>query len=228
VRASELEFRHRFAIISAIFGAGFACYAFDREPLVVSIARALGGGGDGATRAALAVAAAFALAGAFLRTWGTAWLRTGVVKDRRVHADRVVADGPYRHVRNPLYLGTLLLGVGIGSVASPLGFLVIVAGLLVFFLRLIGREEAELSAARGSGYEAFRAAVPRLVPSLLPRCPRSGARPQWRQALVGELMAWCQLAAVASLAITLDPRWFYALIALSFLAYLPGRKLRKA
>ena len=41
-----------------------------------------------------------------LRTWGAAYLRTEVVHDTAQHSEALVADGPFRYTRNPLYLGT--------------------------------------------------------------------------------------------------------------------------
>jgi hypothetical protein len=48
------------------------------------------------------------------------------MRDSRVHTERVLADGPYRYVRNPLYLGNILMATGIGLMASRIGFLVLV------------------------------------------------------------------------------------------------------
>ena len=42
--------------------------------------------------------------GAGLRTWGAAYLRTEVVHDTAQHSQALVADGPFRYTRNPLYL----------------------------------------------------------------------------------------------------------------------------
>src|SRR6267143_661265 len=60
---------------------------------------------------------------AFLRTWATAYLRTEVVHDVSQHSEALVADGPYRYVRNPLYLANLPLAAGIGVMASRLGWI---------------------------------------------------------------------------------------------------------
>src|SRR5712692_873879 len=102
MRATTFEFRQRFWIIAGVFAAGFACYWIDH----VNAAQALAGGH---VRLVFGLGAGVAALAALIRTWAAAYLRTEVVKDSALHTDRLVADGPYRHVRNPLYLGTALL-----------------------------------------------------------------------------------------------------------------------
>src|SRR5262249_49124499 len=51
---------------------------------------------------------------AALRTWATAYLRAEVVHDASQHSEALVADGPYRYVRNPLYLANRPLPAGGG------------------------------------------------------------------------------------------------------------------
>jgi len=45
---------------------------------------------------------------------GRGYLHSSVVNDRQLHPERLVANGPYRWVRNPLYLGNILLAFGWG------------------------------------------------------------------------------------------------------------------
>lgn len=222
MRATLFEFRHRFWLIAGIFAVGFACYFLDHQ----NVADALLGRRPGGVRTALAAAALLVFAAAALRTWASAYLRTTVVKDTAVHADRLVADGPYRHLRNPLYLGTFLLTVAFAVLASRLGFVVMVGGMMVFLLRLIGREEYELSRTQSASYAAYRAAVPAVIPALVARVPASGARPEWRQAITGELMMWAFALGAAWFAVTLDQRVFYAFLILGFVGYLPGKRRR--
>jgi len=216
VHAREWEFRHRFWVYFAIFGVAFGCYTFDRLNVVawaVRLARGtLHDAGDlpiGAIRVVLYGAGFVALLGAALRTWAAAYLHTEVVHDTEMHADRLVADGPYRHLRNPLYVGVLLAGLALAALASRTGALVLLVGMPWFTLRLIGREEAALDAAGGESYRAYRAAVPRLVPSLVPRLPPGGVRPWWGQALLGETFFWAVAAAILVFATTLRSETFY-------------------
>src|SRR5207244_5419566 len=108
---------------------------------------------------------------AIIRTWASAYLKSEVVYASEIKTAALVADGPYRHVRNPLYFGNVLLALGMGAMASRTGFVVLQILMWLFCYRLIFREEAELRAVQGEQYDAFKKAVPRLLPSLTPRIP---------------------------------------------------------
>jgi len=73
--------------------------------------------------------------------------------------------GPYRYVRNPLYLAVLLIVFGFGLLDSstlPLLWGVVLLGW--YALVLIPFEEEELRALFGSEYESYRRQVPMLFP----------------------------------------------------------------
>ena len=71
-----------------------------------------------------------------------------------------VASGPYRWVRNPMYLGAaaLILGVGL-AVGSPAIVLLAPAFLLIAHVVVITIEEPGLAARFGDAYEQYRANV---------------------------------------------------------------------
>jgi protein-S-isoprenylcysteine O-methyltransferase Ste14 len=80
---------------------------------------------------------------------------------------RVIEAGPYRYVRHPAYLGSMLLVLGIGVAFDNL--LSIVACLtlpLLGVLRRIKVEEAELRRSLGRPYREYASRTPRLVPGL--------------------------------------------------------------
>ena len=191
-KAAPFEFHHRFWIFVGIFFLAFICYAFDRATCVIFLAEKLAHGDprliDTWVRILFLVSAALVFLGGAIRAWGTSYLRAEVMHDKRVRSERLVADGPFRYVRNPLYLGNVIAGAGIGMLASRTGFLVLVFALLIFCLRLISHEEKELSATHGESYRAYCKAVPRFVPSLWPRVPSAGNPPHWLDGFLGE--AW--------------------------------------
>ncbi|HEV8628713.1 MAG TPA: methyltransferase [Thermoanaerobaculia bacterium] len=216
MRATDWEFRHRFWIYLVIFTIAYSCYAIDGLNVVAWAVRTARGTlhppGDvpvGVYRSIFFVGAALAALGAWLRTWAAAYLRSEVVHDAALHAERLVADGPYRHLRNPLYVGFMLAAVGLAAMASRLGAAVIFVGVPLFTLRLIGREEAALTASGGAGYRAFRAAVPRLLPALRPRLPASGMQSRWGQAFAGETFFWAVALALAVFAATLRLQLYF-------------------
>jgi len=208
--ATAFEFRNRSLIITAIFVLGFSLYAFGDRNLLEALLRWLGRWPgipqETVARVALWLGALLALSCAIIRTWAAAYLDTQVVHDRKLHSARLVADGPYRRVRNPLYLGTVLLSLGFVPLTSRFGAPVLVVGILTFVDRLIRREEAELLRTQGDAFRAYSDAVPRLLPSLVPRVPCSGDKPLWLRALLGEAMMWGFFAALAGFAWTLSAR----------------------
>lgn len=225
MKATRFEFRYRSGIITSIFAAGFACYFFDSRNAAVAATDWLVGKFGAAPqenlyRIAFGVAALPLIGAAWIRTWGTSYLHTEVMRDSQIRTERLVADGPFRHVRNPLYIGTTLLAAGLGLMASRVGFLVMSLGVAFFAYRLILREEAELIAAQGEPYRRYCAAVPRLVPSIAPRIAPAGNTPSWKDGLRGELFYWLVSATVLVYAITLNVRLFAGLFIGSFLLYL--------
>jgi len=222
MHGTEFEFRNRFWLISSVIWARYACYFLDHRNGAVAVASALAGENRVAVQLVLGAGALLIFVGAALRTWASAYLRSKIVKDAALHTDLLVADGPYRYVRHPLYLGTFLLAVGLAPTASQLGSIVMVLGIMILLVRLIGREEAALALAQGARYDAYRAAVPSLWPALWPQVPAGDARPQWRQAVVGELMMWAFALGAGLFAATFDLRIFLGFVVLGLIGYMPG------
>jgi len=222
--ASNLEFRYRFWIIAAIFWVGFSLYAIDHKNSGHALAQSLGHL-HGATNSSLdhrlifGVAALIAILASAIRTWGTAYLRPEVMVSMRLHSARLVADGPYRFVRNPLYLGNILIALAMGLMASRLGLAVLVVGNAIFVYRLILREEANLEATQGDSYRAYCAAVPRLIPALRPRVPTAGGVPDFWAGLLGELFFWTFTASLVVFAVTLNQRLYYWVLGCAFIVY---------
>jgi phospholipid methyltransferase len=133
---------------------------------------------------------------------GSGLLRTEIVHDTAQHSDALVADGPFRYTRNPLYLATLPMAAGIGVLASVSGFIFLVLANWVFVYRLILREEDTLRQNQRRSYRAYCENVPRFWPSLRPRVPPGNRRPQWGQTLGGE--SFVCVFGVAELLVAMD------------------------
>ena len=77
-------------------------------------------------------------------------------------ASSLVAAGPYRHTRNPMYLGMTLVGlaVALAFASVPAALLTLLAALIVD-RAVIQREEAYLQRRFGADYDAYRQQVRR-------------------------------------------------------------------
>ena len=226
MRATKFEFEQRFWIIGLFFGIAFGLYQIDHTNFAVALLRFFAPAvdpdsaqGNSLLRIIFSVGALLVIFAALLRTWATAYLRTEVVHDTKQHSDALVADGPYRRVRNPLYLANLPLAAGVGMLTSRSGWFVLVAAMWVFCYRLILREEEGLLRSQGESYRAYRKSVPRFWPALTPRLASGGSQPRWGQALAGEMIFWFFGVAMVCFAITLNMKWAGMVFAASFPIY---------
>lgn len=227
MKATEFEFRHRSLLNLVHFWIAFQLYSVDQVNIVWAFVRWNNPRGDFIARIVFGFGALLVGVAASVRTWAAAYLRSDVVHDTALHTETLVADGPYRHVRNPLYLGTFLMCVGLGLLASRSGFVVLAVGAAIRILRLIGREEAELEKEQGERFREFCRRVPRLLPSLRPRIPAAGLKPQWGQAFRGEAFMWGFFLTMACFTITLLDRVAYVLSGATLLLWFLQRAVRR-
>lgn len=118
------------------------------------------------------VGMALAAAGALLAAWCVV---TFVTRGRGTPAPfdpprEFVATGPYRYVRNPMYIGGALVILGVGLVLrSPAIVLLSVAFLLFFHLFVVLYEERTLESRFGESYLRYKATVKRWLARPAPR-----------------------------------------------------------
>jgi protein-S-isoprenylcysteine O-methyltransferase Ste14 len=232
MQATDLEFRKRWWFFGGICGVSYSFLFLDPVPVGVRLADGLAAATHCSETLALHVvfgaAAVVMVIAALVRTWGSAYLGRQVVHDEALHGEDLRADGPYRHVRNPLYLGNVLMSVAMSQVAPVIGCALMIAGITVFCYRLIGREEATLEAEQGERYRAFMRAVPRLWPSIRERIPASGGTPDWINGLSAEAFFWSFALGLIGFAVSLNVLWVYGGLMFSpLLSWLAGLALPK-
>jgi protein-S-isoprenylcysteine O-methyltransferase Ste14 len=77
----------------------------------------------------------------------------------------LVVTGPYSMVRNPMYLGIVLIGCGIVlAVLHPWTLLIFLGGFLLRYRALFSKEEKILTDAFGKEYKEYCSRVPRILP----------------------------------------------------------------
>jgi protein-S-isoprenylcysteine O-methyltransferase Ste14 len=107
---------------------------------------------------------AIVVAGEALRLWAVRQI--GVIsRTRSGRLGPLVASGPFAFVRNPLYLGNILIWAGFSIAAGLIWFAPLVVALLAFVYHAIVRwEEGLLESRLGESYRAYVAQVPRWIP----------------------------------------------------------------
>ena len=110
------------------------------------------------------VACVLVATGCLLRSWAAGYILKG---------KRVAVGGPYAYVRNPLYVGSFILGLGFcaalwrwplpwPSLAVALGFLLVFG---VIYRAKAVAEEQELALVLGDAYRAYAVQVPPFLPT---------------------------------------------------------------
>src|ERR1700722_3169691 len=208
MRATDFEFRNRWWIFALIYGLPCFFLLVDHAPVGARIADRIAAGvpmeEDDALRIVFGVAALLMLLAVLFRMWGSAYLGQAVVHDHVVHSEALHADGPYRHVRNPLYFGNVLMALAISLFLPLIGVPIVLIVIPLLCYRLIGREEAALSTQQGVTYQNFLDAVPRMFPSVIARIPASGKKPDWVTSFGAEAFFISFFLGIAAFALTLN------------------------
>lgn len=125
-------------------------------------------------------------AGILLRAWGSGCAGDHTRSDS-IEASRLATGGPFAYLRNPIYAGSVLIGIGmVVIIGDPLGLLLAGISFAVLYLLIVPAEEAFLRKEFGDEYLRYCQAVPRLLPRLLPWQAREERAFQWR-CIRGEL-----------------------------------------
>jgi protein-S-isoprenylcysteine O-methyltransferase Ste14 len=106
--------------------------------------------------------------GEFFRFWGV--MHAGILtRTRKKKLRTLITSGPFRRMRNPLYVGNILLGAGAGLLSGIwwLGPIAAVFGFIQYTF-IVRYEERLLETAFGQEYRDYMAGVPRWLPGLTP------------------------------------------------------------
>lgn len=86
-------------------------------------------------------------------------------RDRKVYASKLVTGGVFSHCRNPLYVGNILLAVGLALVIhSTLFYLTVLPFVLIAYISIVSAEEKFLSEKFGNEYVQYCRSVNRWLP----------------------------------------------------------------
>jgi protein-S-isoprenylcysteine O-methyltransferase Ste14 len=134
------------------------------------------------------------LAGAAVRLWSNCYA---------IKMDKLTTSGPYAFVRNPLYLGTAMIMLGVAVVLNiyPLGGVFFAVAAIVYY-RTIRSEERMLTKKFGEDFLDYLRHVPAMIPRLTPytkgeKWPFSRQR-LW-ESREHKILIWLAIAVIAFL-----------------------------
>ncbi|MBX7185354.1 MAG: isoprenylcysteine carboxylmethyltransferase family protein [Vicinamibacteria bacterium] len=146
------------------------------------------------TRDSLLAGGVVAVLGELLRIWASGHIE-------KTH--RLATGGPYAHTRNPLYVGSVLMALGLLIAARhPISVAAGLAYLVVFYPFIIREEAKFLKGKFPDPYHDWALQVPLFFPRLTPAGPRESkfqmgrllANHEWRSVLglvlLGAFMVW--------------------------------------
>jgi protein-S-isoprenylcysteine O-methyltransferase Ste14 len=162
----RIEFEARifvsFAIVAGICALSFT--VFRHFPLSGALPGLfIGLSASQAVTLAYLLAALTMIPASLLRMWAGSFLTSYRMMRFEVQNDGLVTGGPYRLVRNPIYLSDLIAFAGFALVLPPIGLLM---PLLLFFHyeQIIRYEEKALRRNHPQAFTRFCQQVPRLLP----------------------------------------------------------------
>jgi protein-S-isoprenylcysteine O-methyltransferase Ste14 len=123
------------------------------------------------TVVSLVVGFTIVFVGEMIRFWGVSIVGAETRTTGAVGGTYLITTGPFSYVRNPLYLGNMMLytGVGVMSVALfPWLQIVALTWFYVQYTLIVSREEEYLAKAFEGEYEDYRKNVRRFLPRLTP------------------------------------------------------------
>jgi len=116
----------------------------------------------------VAAGLAVSMAGELLRFLGVSYAGSET-RTTKIGATRLVTNGPFSRVRNPLYLGNILIYLGLSIMANawlPWIALVVVVWFGFQYALIVSLEEEFLKQKFGGEYLAYMKRVPRFLPRL--------------------------------------------------------------
>ena len=112
------------------------------------------------TLASLAAGAFVAIIGLAIRAWASGHLKKN---------QELTTSGPYAHTRNPLYLGTFLLGTGVAVGGGAPWFVAVFATFyLLIYVPVMFAEAETMRGLFAEEYELYSKQVPLFVPRFTP------------------------------------------------------------
>jgi protein-S-isoprenylcysteine O-methyltransferase Ste14 len=105
----------------------------------------------------------------------------GVTRTTKVGAPSLCTSGPFAYVRNPLYIGNIIMYTGVVLIAGAPNVLIMLLITWCFFIvqygLIVALEEETLTRLFGNEYELYKENVRALIPRFSPWNPSDNRKP---------------------------------------------------
>ena len=128
------------------------------------------------------------LIGEWIRFWGVAYAG-GSTRTRNVGAPRLITSGPFGYVRNPLYIGNMIMYAGAALIANVWTPYIIILVLFYFGIQyyfIVILEEKKLNELFKEEYRDYTQTVFRFLPRLEPIISANPTEPDYSNAFRSE------------------------------------------
>lgn len=129
--------------------------------------------------------------GEFIRIWANSWAGSETRTTGSVGGTFLIISGPYAYVRNPLYLGNILIYLGLSIISNALMPYLQIFGFILFFIQyslIVKEEEKYLKEKFGQAYTDYSKNVPAFIPRLKKFKNENIVQPEfsWKKGLESE------------------------------------------
>ncbi|MFN3873611.1 MAG: methyltransferase family protein [Ignavibacterium sp.] len=124
-----------------------------------------------------------ALVGEAIRLWGVSWAGSETRTTGKVGGTYLIISGPFAYVRNPLYVGNILIYLGLGIMSYAMFPYLQIIALLFFIFQyylIVKAEEEYLFNTFGEQYKKYFESVPRFFPRFTPHRDASVEQPPFK------------------------------------------------
>ena len=168
---------------------------------------------ENASVTSLLVGFLIAVLGEMMRLWGVSWAGSETRTTGGVGGTYLVISGPFAHVRNPLYVGNILMYLGLGIMSMSLFPYLQIVAILFFIVQyqfIVKEEEGFLIKKFSDDYQKYLQNVPRFFPRLTKYFDSSVPQPNYsfKAGLKSEVRT---LQAFGTVALLIVIKWYLSL-----------------
>ena len=168
---------------------------------------------ENATVTSLLIGFAIAILGEMTRLWGVSWAGSETRTTGGVGGTYLVISGPFAHVRNPLYVGNILMYLGLGIMSMSLFPYLQIVAILFFIVQyqfIVKEEEGFIIKKFSDDYQKYLQNVPRFFPRLTKYFDSSVPQPNYsfKAGLKSEVRT---LQAFGTVALLIVIKWYLSL-----------------